>query len=45
MAWNGTKPSHATVPLGHLIFVMGVQGVGMQAVHISVEKNPSERVA
>jgi hypothetical protein len=26
MAWNGTEPSRATVPLGHLIFVMGVQG-------------------
>jgi hypothetical protein len=25
IAWNGTEPSHATVSLGHLIFVMGVQ--------------------
>ncbi len=39
MAWNSTKPSHATVSLGHLIFVMGVGGEeGMQAVHIAVEK-------
>jgi len=38
MAWNGTEPSGAIVSLEHLIFVMGVQGVGMQAVHIAVEK-------
>jgi hypothetical protein len=39
MAWNSTKPSHATVSLGHLIFVIGVRGEeGMQAVHIAVEK-------